>query len=774
MSATKKNRAEAVDPAVMETLVQRMRRAWPTVKNTDGPEALKQMACEHRGVHDDAGVEWWYINSHIPEKNMSLFASFFRLVENPLELLKGKTRDSAAAGRWYVMLAALSDLETDEYLSIGRVDKDIAPMLRNALDTGLFPLPDQYIRKALVELLDENKVPEPDFPMKRHAAFFEDMDGDIKMDFDGHTFEMRKDGTMHLVCDGEAIVTKKTGVVKGQTRHVHIDLELKPTKAPILHGVEGVVNVAPDDRHNDMFYYIVPRCTAEGTIRSGEKVVTFGPDQGRGWVDHEFGACVPENAAELKTLIAAAAEKAAGGLAAVNWEWTSIQLDNDVEISLTRLKPAGDSPLPEQVFAVVREGTNPAYRVDNPNFVPDESCVWVSPDTSQKFTTKYYCDFKLQDGTPVKITLAVKLVHQEFITLSAHPSFLEGHTGVSAEWRGETVTGQGFTEICARTSAGAAEAVFAGIQAILVEPAVAAVALAKPKTLEEAIPHAKPSMMTFIAVAAMQPGPKISPEAQNLMLHTIAAVHFIRSAKGDAAEADRAAEWLEGKWATDLRPSMPNDGGRLMMRAWMIRCVAEAREFALGPEEPTTDPTAPRELADFVIPPEAALTTPVTDAVVAAARKLFGDGKFKMNRQMSDALMPLMSAQGMGFVIRQIADRVTPTLDITVTKEDCLTHITTAVSDETRSAKLQGKPTDWFSAGRGDLVTYNTFMDGGRTLYQRTVVPVNTAGVEHKWFRAEEIDSNGVAHLCVERHVYHPDGVENDKTIVTTRYFKRQ
>jgi predicted secreted hydrolase len=114
-----------------------------------------------------------------------------------------------------------------------------------------------------------------------------------------------------------------TGVIpEGQEKHGNpgewqIDLSLSVQKGPVMHGQNGIIDMAGPG--NESYYYSYTRMDVAGNLKTpqGDFEVT-----GLGWMDHQWG--------DFKMM------------AFKGWDWWSIQLENNYELMLFTFKDWDD------------------------------------------------------------------------------------------------------------------------------------------------------------------------------------------------------------------------------------------------------------------------------------------------------------------------------------------------------------------------------------------------------------------------------------------------
>ena len=93
---------------------------------------------------------------------------------------------------------------------------------------------------------------------------------------------------------------------------VALDLTLRETRAPILHGEEGLSRKGAEPGNANYYYSLVGLETA-GAVTFGERTIAV---SGLSWMDHEFGT-------------------SALGEDALGWDWFSVQLADGSALMLT-------------------------------------------------------------------------------------------------------------------------------------------------------------------------------------------------------------------------------------------------------------------------------------------------------------------------------------------------------------------------------------------------------------------------------------------------------
>lgn len=111
---------------------------------------------------------------------------------------------------------------------------------------------------------------------------------------------------------------------------ISIELTLSPTKPLVIHGTGGISRKGTEAGQAS-HYYSFTRLATEGAVTvGGDRLAVTGTS----WMDHEFGS------ADL-------------GRDLVGWDWFSLQLANNTELMLYRLRRADGSPDPSSSGTLV-------------------------------------------------------------------------------------------------------------------------------------------------------------------------------------------------------------------------------------------------------------------------------------------------------------------------------------------------------------------------------------------------------------------------------------
>ncbi len=367
----------------------------------DWPHAGPIDLAIHDLPHTSSTTEWWYLNCHVETvagRKLSLFASFFTIVNAYDELTKQP--QYAYSCTW-----ALSEPTRQLYVSESLVDKKAAQLGLKKMERGEGSS-DSRLQRAMREVLERGRVPHPDIPFVRDPFVSWDK---LELDFDGNQLRKNDDGSYTLE-------------LRQHDGQHGASLVFAPKKAPMRHGVDGVVRGAHGE---DMFYYFMPRCDVTGTIRlpGGDEAVKAA----QGWYDHEFGrhGKMTEKKKEGED---------------IGWTWLGVQLDDNTEISAYALVQEDTHQfLDARTIVVWPDGTRGEYA--DTRLTPAGN--WCSTRTFAEYPTAWLLEVP---SIGLKCDLVADFDDQEFITLISKPGFWEGRCTVHAEIGGKSVSGLGYLE----------------------------------------------------------------------------------------------------------------------------------------------------------------------------------------------------------------------------------------------------------------------------------------------------------------------------------------
>jgi predicted secreted hydrolase len=236
-----------------------------------------------------------------------------------------------------------------------------------------------------------------------------------------------KPWTIHL---GEWKLTEPdstSGVfrLKAEQDGFGVDLALVPEGPPVLHGANGLFELAGSDGQGPEYfeYYSIPRVQAGGTIRVAGEVI---PVRGLAWNDHEFFNLAPNQ--QLPP-----------------WDWFSIQLHDGASIMLYGLRlPNGDYDPDSRGTFVAADGKVTHLFPGDFTLVPGKT--WHSAESNANYPISWRISIP---SLRVQLEMSTGLRDQELPAVQggATPAYWEGASHFRGTRDGHSVEGKGYVEM---------------------------------------------------------------------------------------------------------------------------------------------------------------------------------------------------------------------------------------------------------------------------------------------------------------------------------------
>lgn len=336
-------------------------------------------------------IEWWYYSGHLEDeqgRRYGVMAAFF----------------AARMGNFppaYFMIYHLSEKDEKKYRAGSVLGKNVLKMLKMFLSG----LPEDLLEKVPPDLFDEEKIKQHHRFMKEKAKVRPDRLG---LKFGEQTFIKTKEES-----ENWADWMYKTRLVDDKFT---VELEMTPTRGPMYVGGEGNVGMAQGE---NMYYYSLTRLASEGTITMGgeERKV-----RGTVWYDHQYGSF----GREVKP---------------VGWDWFCIQLEDGTDLNLSALRwPETGERFNELGTIMKADGSTTIIH----DLIIEEQGKWTSPDTGITYPSGWILKIPSQE---MEFVVTPEFPEQEMQTFGPMHAIWEGACGVEATVGGESMTGDGYTEL---------------------------------------------------------------------------------------------------------------------------------------------------------------------------------------------------------------------------------------------------------------------------------------------------------------------------------------
>ncbi len=200
-----------------------------------------------------------------------------------------------------------------------------------------------------------------------------------------------------------------------------LSLTLQPAKPLVTHGAAGISRKGKEVGQAS-HYYSFTRLVTNGTLTiDGESFDVTGLS----WMDHEFGS---------------------GDLGAdqVGWDWFSIQLEDNTELMLYRMRlKDGTSDLASSGTVVSPDGR--ARHLEVTDFQIESTRTWTSTESKATYPSRWRLTFPSLD---LVLDVVPLLADQELRTSrSTKVSYWEGAVAVTGTKQGRPIKGQGYVEL---------------------------------------------------------------------------------------------------------------------------------------------------------------------------------------------------------------------------------------------------------------------------------------------------------------------------------------
>ena len=199
-----------------------------------------------------------------------------------------------------------------------------------------------------------------------------------------------------------------------------IQLDLASSKPPIIQGKDGISRKAAGAGHAS-HYISLTRLLGTGNIDVDGATLKV---DGTAWMDHEFFS-EAMNAYES------------------GWDWLSLQLDDNSEIMLYRLRHGDGSVDPYSAGTYIDAQGNSTFLSLNDFRITPAGDEWTSQQTRGKYPIRWHVAIPRLE---IDADISTPLANQE-ITSSLGPSYWEGAIDVNGTRAGNRLRGVGYLEM---------------------------------------------------------------------------------------------------------------------------------------------------------------------------------------------------------------------------------------------------------------------------------------------------------------------------------------
>jgi predicted secreted hydrolase len=200
-----------------------------------------------------------------------------------------------------------------------------------------------------------------------------------------------------------------------------LQLTFSPEKPLVVHGTDGISRKGSAEGQAS-HYYSFTRLATTGTLSIGAERFDV---TGNSWMDHEFGS------ADL-------------GKDLVGWDWFSLQLDDQTELMLYRLRRTDGSadPVSSGTF-IDRDGRG--HHLSIGDFILEPISYWTSPTSQARYPQRWRLTVPSQQ---LSLDLVPLMAEQELSTTrSTQVTYWEGAIEATGTAHGQPIHGQGYMEL---------------------------------------------------------------------------------------------------------------------------------------------------------------------------------------------------------------------------------------------------------------------------------------------------------------------------------------
>ena len=224
----------------------------------------------------------------------------------------------------------------------------------------------------------------------------------------------------------QAQITEAQQTLRGLSDKFAIQLKLVPAKPPVIHGLDGISRKAEGAGHAS-HYISFTRLVTSGTIElNGVKYEV----QGTSWMDHEF--------------FSESTDTSESG-----WDWLSLQLDDNTEVMLYRLRHKDGSVDPYSSGSYIDVQGKCRFLSSKDFTLTPAGEIWTSAETKGAYPIRWRVAIP---GLRLQFDIATPLANQELST-NIGPSYWEGAIDIGGEHDSKTLRGVGYLEMTGYTPA---------------------------------------------------------------------------------------------------------------------------------------------------------------------------------------------------------------------------------------------------------------------------------------------------------------------------------
>jgi predicted secreted hydrolase len=214
--------------------------------------------------------------------------------------------------------------------------------------------------------------------------------------------------------------------LRGIDEKFSIQFNLAPAKPPVIHGLNGISQKA-EGRGHASHYISFTRLRTSGSI---ELNGTTYDAVGTSWMDHEFFTDATDSGES-------------------GWDWLSLQLNDNTEVMLYRLRHKDGSVDPHSSGTYIDSEGNSLFLSSTDFTMTPTGDTWTSKQSQGTYPARWRVSIpKLS----LQMDIATPLVSQELVG-SVGPTYWEGAIDITGNRAGNALAGVGYLEMTGYASA---------------------------------------------------------------------------------------------------------------------------------------------------------------------------------------------------------------------------------------------------------------------------------------------------------------------------------
>jgi predicted secreted hydrolase len=200
---------------------------------------------------------------------------------------------------------------------------------------------------------------------------------------------------------------------------IALDLTTSQIKPPTLEGDRGL-SPKSSEPGNASYYYSLTRLPTQGTLTVSGTAYKV---TGNTWMDHEFST-------------------SALGQDDIGWDWFALQLDNNREIMLYRIRKQDGSIEPVSHGTLI-EADGSSTQIPLSEIGINAAGQWTSPHTGAVYPAGWHVALQAASG-PIQLDIKPLMADQE---LNSTTAYWEGASQITGTDNGQPTQGYGYVEL---------------------------------------------------------------------------------------------------------------------------------------------------------------------------------------------------------------------------------------------------------------------------------------------------------------------------------------